>query len=152
MTGKYLTPYEKGLIDTYRLNGKSISVIARLIGRSKSTICRYFKAVPAGETRISKVSPGRPRKINDYGSHVMTRAFIKSPQKSCRKLKTENPDVFGGVSVRAMQDHAARRLGFRSRTARKKTLLTEAHRRKRLEFAKKYKDWTKQQWGECVME
>ena len=65
MTGKRLTDHEKGLIDAYRITGKSISEISRLVGRNKSCISRYCKRVPVGQTRVDKYSPGRPRKINE---------------------------------------------------------------------------------------
>ena len=62
MTGKYLTPYEKGLIDTYRLNGKSISVIARLIGRSNppfADISKQYRQVKQGFLKCPQEDPGK---------------------------------------------------------------------------------------------
>lgn len=146
MTGKRLTSWEKGAIDAYRTSGKSQSEISRLLGRAQSTISRYFRTVPAGETRIENYSPGRPRLINGHGTRLMARAFLRSPRKSCKKLKGENPDIFGDISVRTIQDHVSRRMGFRSRSARKKPLLSETHKRRRLAFAKKYAPWSKEQW------
>ena len=146
MTGKRLSEYEKGIIDGFRLSGKTASEIARFLDRHPSAISRYFKTCPAGETRKEKYSPGRPRKISDHALRVMSRALLKSPRKSMRKLKCEYPDLFNLVKIRTMQDNAVRRLKFLTRSARKKPLLTEKHVQKRLAFARRHKDWTKEQW------
>ena len=146
MPGKRLNDHDKGVIDGLRLAGKTATEISKVIGRSKSTITRYFKTVRAGESRIEKYSPGRPRKLNDNSCRIMKRAFEKSPRKSCKKLKSEYPDIFKDVKVRTMQDYACNRLGYKTRSARKKPLLTEAHRRKRLKFCKDHKHWTKEDW------
>ena len=127
MTGLRLTEYQKGQIDSLRLARKKASDIAKIINKSKSCVSRYFRAVPAGETRHERYSPRRPRKITDHGCRVITRAFQKSPRKSCKKLKNEYPELFKDVKVRTLQDYSCRVLGYRSRCARKKPLLTKAH-------------------------
>ena len=76
----------------------------------------------------------------------MSRAFLKSPRKPCKQLKIEYPDIFGDIKVRRLQDHACRRLEFRSRVARKKPLLTPAHIQKRLKFARLTKKWKEAEW------
>ena len=146
MPEKRLSDWEKGIIDGFRLSGKTSSEIARFLDRHPSCISRYFKSCTAGETRAERYSPGRPRKISDHGLHVMSRALLKSPRKSMKKMKCEYPDLFNQCKIRTMQDNAVRRLKFLTRSARKKTLLTEAHIQKRLAFARRHKHWTKQQW------
>ena len=146
MGGKRLTEYEKGSIEGMRILGKTPAEISRASGRSKSAISRYVKAVPAGQNRVERFSPGRPRKINDNGCRIMKRAFEKSPRKSCKKLKSEYPAIFGTVPIRTMQDYASRKLGYKIRSCRKKPLLTEKHRRKRLKFAREHSHWKEEDW------
>ena len=60
MTGKRLTEYQKGHIDSLRIAGKNASDIAKIINKSTSCVSRYFRDVPAGGTRQERYSPGRP--------------------------------------------------------------------------------------------
>ena len=80
----------------------------------------------------------------------MKRAFMKSPQKSCKELKIEHPQLFGDVKVRTMQDHLCRRLGFVSRVARPKPVLTDRHKKLRLAFAQRTKNWSREDWRKVV--
>ena len=59
MPGKHLTNHEKGLIEEYRVMGKSKGDISRLVGRNKSCISRYSRAVHLGETLVKIYSLGR---------------------------------------------------------------------------------------------
>jgi transposase len=69
----------------------------------------------------------------------------QNPFKSARQLKKEVAG-WGDVSVRTIQDRLQRKLGLPSRRAAKKPLLTSAMRKKRLAFARKYKNWSASQW------
>ena len=153
MPKKNLSMDERGAILAYRNRGMSITDIARLMGRDRNTIARLLKAakdLPPGKISTYKTSPGRPRKISAYAGRVMKRAFDRSPRKSCRKLKEENPDIFGHVKVRTMQNHAVKRLNYRSRIAKNKPLLTKIHIQKRLAFAKKYAHWKPEDWRKVM--
>ena len=86
---------------------------------------------------MERFSPGRPRKINDNGCRIMKRAFEKSPRKSCKKLKSEYPAIFGTVPIRTMQDYASRKLGYKIRSCRKKPLLTEKHKTEKIKVCQR---------------
>ena len=149
MPKKSLSKEEKGQILALKSCGRSISHIAMVMNRNRHTISTLIKRadhLPPGQVPDRKYSPGRPRKVNEHASRVMKRAFLRSPRKSCKQLKYEYPEVFGSAKIRTLQNHACRRLGFKSRVARKKPLLTELHKKKRLAFAKLYSKWTKEQW------
>lgn len=153
MPGKYLTDVEKGQIIAYRNSGKTINDIVRIMHRSRNTISSLLKAardLPPGQVPERKTSPGRPRLLNVHDERLMARAFRRSPRKSCRKLKEEFPETFGHVKVRTLRDYCVKKLNYRSRVARKKPLLTDIHIAKRLEFARKYANWTKEQWRKVM--
>ena len=149
MPGKPLTPVEIGKIDAYRASGKSIQEISVIMNRNRKTISRFvskWRQCSPSKTPSHKPRLGRKPKIGKHASRVMKFAFLKSPRKSCRQLKSENPQIFEGVSVRTLQDHACRKLKFRSRVAKKKPLLTKKNIEKRYKFAMKTKSWTVDQW------
>ncbi len=50
------------------------------------------------------------------------------------------------MTVRYIQKTLQKRLGLPARNAAKKPLLTHRMKMKRLAFAKKYLNWSKQQW------
>ena len=149
MPGKPLSHVEIGQIDAYRSCGKNIGEIALIMGRNRRTISRFLKkwrGCSPGKVPVHKQRPGKKRLINEHASRVMSRAFLKSPKKPCKILKIEYPEVFGDISVRRLQDHACRRLEFKSRVARKKPLLTPAHMQKRLKFARMTRKWKAAEW------
>ena len=144
MPGKQLSDIEIGQIDAYRASGKSIKDISLIMGRDRKTISHFmakWRQCSPGKTPSHKVRLGRKRKINENTSRLMKNAFLRSPRKSCRALKTQYKDLFHDIKVRTIQDHACRRLNFRSRVARKKPLLTKVHMEKRLKFARFTNDW-----------
>ena len=153
MTGKYLSGFDKGQIQGMRNMGSSIKQIAQTLGRNRKTIGDYLKKanqLPPGE--FPKVAPksGRPRKITERGQLIMKKAFQKSPRKTCKGLKIEQPDLFGHVSRKTLSTYCIRDLNMPSRVARKKPLLTLVHMQKRLAFAKKYRDWKAEDWLNIV--
>ena len=134
MPGKPLSPVEIGQIDAYRNCGKNIGEIALIMGRNRRTISRFIKKwreCNPWKTPVHKHRLGKKRLINEHASRVMARTFLKSPRKPCKQLKIEYPELFGDIKVRRLQDHACRRLQFKSRVARKMPLLTAKHIQKR---------------------
>ena len=153
MPGKPLSDIELGRIDAYRASGKSIKEISVIMGRNRKTIarfmCKWRQCLP-GETPSHKVRSGRKQKINEKTERIMKKVFLKSPRKSIKALKREYPDLFHGIAVRTIRDHACRRLNFKSRVAKKKPLLTPKHMEQRLKFARLTKDWTVEQWRKVI--
>ena len=69
----------------------------------------------------------------------MTAADIKNSVQELAKISTRSIN-------RALTDH----LKMPSRIAAKKPLLTKKMMAKRLQFVKKYKDWTPEQWTKVM--
>jgi hypothetical protein len=74
------------------------------------------------------------------------KSYIKqNPFKSAHLLKNEVAG-WSDVSVCTIQDRLQKKLGLPFCRAAKKPLLTSAMRKKRLAFARKYKNWNASQW------
>ena len=70
---------------------------------------------------------------------------MKNPFKSARELKKDVPG-WSDVSVRTIQHRLQKQLGLPSRRAAKKPMVTLKMKQKRLAFARKYRNWTSDQW------
>lgn len=153
MTGKYLTDYEKGKIQGMKDCGIGVTQIALTMKRNIRTIMRLLKKardLSPGHCPAVKPKTGRPRKVNAHGLLVMKKAFQKSPRKTLKHLKLDHPQLFGDVKVRTLNLACTRDLNMRARVAKKKPLLTATHKRKRLEFARKYRNWKTEQWKKVL--
>ena len=153
MPGKYLNDYEKGQIQGMRDCGMGVTQIAHTMKRNISTIQRLIKKardLSPGHCPAVKPKIGRPRKVSAHGLLIMKKAFQKSPRKSLKHLKLDHPQLFGDVKVRTLNLVCTRDLKMRARVARKKPLLTTVHKKKRLEFARKYRNWKTEEWKKVL--
>ena len=88
---------------------------------------------------------GRPRISTDRDDRFLTRTSLHDRFKPGTKLKEEWEKIGVNASVSTIR----RRLqpaNLSGRVARKKPYLTIAHKRRRLDFAKKHKNWSKEEW------
>lgn len=140
MVRKELTVNERQIIINCHEQGKSYADINKIVGRPKSTIQnvinRYNK-----ENRIeNKVRSGRPRKLTERDERKIASIIKKDPFKSAPKIATDiqislNKTVSPWTVARSLQ-----RSGFKSCTPRKKPFVSEINKKKRLDFAKDYKN------------
>ena len=75
----------------------------------------------------------------------MKRELEKNPRVSARKVKQNNPEIFGECSVRTVNRRIAD-LGYTSHRPVKKPLLALKQRKNRVAFAKKYLQWDTDKW------
>jgi hypothetical protein len=69
---------------------------------------------------------------------------------SAAELKDNHPKLLGNVSVQTIQNRLQKELDQPSRCAAQKPLLTKEMVRKHLQFARRYRNWTKEQWAKVV--
>ena len=85
-----------------------------------------------------------------------TKRFTKLKRlvkSNCRKTTVELRAMFNSesksISTRTMQ-RELKGLGLNSCVALRKPLISEANRKKRLQFASEHKDWTLEQWKKVM--
>src|SRR6185369_10602063 len=91
-----------------------------------------------------------PRKLNVREERECVRK-IKTGECSTavavqKKLRTDDEVIISSNTVRRV----LRRHGYEARVKRKRPLLMEKHRKKRLNFAKEHKDWTIDDWSKVI--
>ncbi len=129
--------------------GTTTKEIAARLGRSERatrTHIAALKNLPVNSSPPPTAArSGRPSKTSTTQDRRLKSYVEQNPFKSARQLKKEVAG-WGDVSVRTIQDRLQRKLGLPSRRAAKKPLLTSTMRKKRLAFARKYKNWNASQW------
>jgi len=93
---------------------------------------------------------GRPQKTTRRDDILMKRCVVKSPTYSAKKIRAELGETGSRIIRRTISRRLADEFGFKSQKPARKPGLTPAMKLKRLQFAKKYKDWTSQQWSRVL--
>ena len=131
----------------------STKEIALKLGRSEVGVrqqVRRLKSLPPKSPLLPpKVTQGRPAVTSKEQDERLRRYVLRNPFKTAREIKNELPG-WSDISVRLIQKRLKHKLGLPSRRAAKKPLLTMKMKAKRLQFARKYRSWTSEQWNEVM--
>jgi len=125
--------------------------IAKIVGVSLATVSRVIKLKhdTGSVTPKRKGKCGRKKKTTPRDDAYLIRQSKKNPRKTSDALNTDLKQK--GIEISSST--VRRRLlavGRRARRPVKKQLLTKAMKEKRYKWAKKYKDWTKEQWRKVI--
>ena len=129
--------------------GHDLAFIAQQTGVRLRTVQRIVKRFrDTGEASVPAPlpKPGRPRLTSARTRSVIARQVNKDPKLTARELKEKNPKLLGNVSLRSVQQLLHDDLGYKSYRARKKPLLNELQKAKRVRFCKKYLNWSEEDW------
>ena len=102
--------------------------------------------LPKGVTPSRKKGSGRPRKTSSRTNNFLRREMMMDPELSAVDLKINHPELLQDVSVRTIQHRLHKDMGLPFRKPVKKPLLTKLMKKKRLQFCRKYKDWSAERW------
>ena len=128
---------------------KTVKEIVELTGVKVRTVQRLIKSfVDNGEAFLPtpKPKPGRPALISPRTKVIINRQVNNNPRLTAREVKQNNPQLLDKVSTRTVSKCLHDDLGYRSYRARRKPLTTKKQKEKRLAFAKKYSEWSVEQW------
>jgi transposase len=120
--------------------------IAVKVGVHEATVGRIIRQFKKTGNYTKKKQTGRPRKLSKMDSRQLVRLVHEDRRgnlEDFRKLMRAD------VSIATLRRELHRQ-GIHCRVARKKPFLTARHIAKRLEFARKYKDWTVEQWRKVL--
>lgn len=106
--------------------------------------------LPPGEVPARKPGSGAPRKTSPRTDKILAREVKQDPSITAVGLKEKHPILLQNVSVRTIQHRLQKDLKLPARRAAKKPLLTEAMKKRRLDFCQKYKDWTSADWQKVM--
>ncbi|KAK3890836.1 hypothetical protein Pcinc_005241 [Petrolisthes cinctipes] len=118
------------------LNSRQISEQTGVKERSVRRLMNKFKASGESQLPFHKHGGGWIPKICKR-TLVIRRQLDEKPTLTARQLKEQNPILLKDVSVRIIQSVIQKRLKYRKVAARKKPLVTNVQRKKRVAFVKK---------------
>jgi transposase len=127
--------------------GRSLRNISNSLQIGYGTVQRTIK--DAGISK-SNLKPRRPRKLSAANSRHLVRRITSGKDDTTVDLQKflkqhENKDISTQTIAQTLKE-----AGLKASLKEKKPLLTAHHRRLRLEFANKYKNWTVEDWKQVI--
>ena len=127
--------------------GVSIREVARRVPVSKSLVSK-IRQKHSITTKTSK--GGRPPKLSVQTKRLIVRKITSGECDTATEAQKILKNV-QGINVHANTvRNALRKAGKKGAIKQKKPLLSARHTRLRLEFARKYKDWTLDDWKRVI--
>ena len=113
-------------------------------------MCELVKKHQQTGTVADRPISGRKRVTKSREDRVMTRISLADRHKTAPQICACLQEHYStAVSVSTVQRRLLE-VGLKAYRARKKPRLTLAHRQKRLEFARKHRDWSASDWSRVV--
>lgn len=149
-SGKNTSFDQRQLVIFHFAKGKTNREISELLNIPKSTvgdIIRRYK----NEDRIDSVPQnGRPKILSQNDERYIMKKVKIDPRISAPKLKTDLESNLGICVSSETVRRVIRKNGLNGRIARKKPFISEVNKKKRIEFAKKYKKEDQTFWNNVL--
>ena len=129
------------------MSGRSLAFVMARVGLSKTTAWRISRQISRAHPRSR---PGRPQRLKPADVAFLSHLQTTGKCSSVREFQAELRRSSGVEAAYSTVYRGLQRIGARARTRPLKPLLTEAHKRKRVAFAKKYKNWSTTQWRRVI--
>jgi len=149
-----LTEFEKGQSVALKEKSLTFSEMGKILSRPKSTVLSFYNWFQKRGDMKNLPMPGR-HKIIDARTH---RRLVRESKKVRHLLLLElRNEVAPHASVKTIKQALAS-VKIKKWRARKRAFLKDEHAVKRLAWAKKYKDWTQEDFegvifsDECMVE
>ena len=153
MGRKKLQMNEKSRALTLLEKGDSVIAVAKDIGVSREAIYqlkRSATALPTGTVPGRKSGSGAPKKTTPRTDKLLKRQVMSNPSITAVELKNKYSELLQNVATRTIRHRLQKDLGLPSRRAAKKPMLTRTMKKKRLNFCKKYADWSSESWKKVM--
>lgn len=141
---------ERGQITLLYKEGFSISAISKKIKCSRCAVRVTLKRFEETGKYTNRPKSGRKRHTTIREDRVLVHAALRNRRKSSKELRS---DMYEQHNINISAQTVRRRLteaGLYGRKARRKPLLSEKHKEKRLVWAKKYAKWTIDDWTKII--
>ena len=119
----------------------SVCEIARKVKVIKTNVHNAITKYQNEGIFTDRKRSGRPKVTYHREDHLMHKVVTRSPMSSSKKIQAKLIDTGTVVSTKTIQCRLSLEFGFKSRKPARKPRLTEAMKKKRLDFAKRHADW-----------
>jgi transposase len=123
--------------------GKSGCQIARELNVSPSFVSKQRRFMTI---KVKKAVGGRPSKLSPHDHRYLSRLICSRKADNASQLLKITGFAVSKQTVR----NALKKEGMKAIVKAKKPLLKIRHKRARLEFARKYRDWTIEDWKQVI--
>lgn len=151
MSGRKETTFEqRQLVVFHHVKGKTIRNIAEILKMKRSTVGNIISRYK-NEDRIDlKARSGRPCILTTREKRSILQNVKVNPRLSSSKLAEEVQQKYNkDVSAETVRSFL-RKHGFHARVPRKKPFINELNRRRRIAFAKKYRNHSINFWKTVI--
>jgi hypothetical protein len=129
--------------------GYSHSVIAKKLNRSKWWVCKWVGRNRDDELLVDKPRNGRPKVLSNAAKKLIRNAKYKRGQ-GLRRLE-KHLKARGEIGSReTIRRYMANDLKWKNFRRKKQPLLTDAHKKRRIVFAREHLNWTVEQWSDVL--
>ena len=143
---KELTPWQRSEIQTYRHIGLTNEHIGRLTNCTPSTVATTLNLNTLRNNGETRPRSGRPSLLSRRDRRLILRIIRRNPKLTYAALKIESGlTVSKKTLYRMLKDE-----GISNWLAKKRPLITPEVAAKRLRWAKKYKDWSWDEWCKMI--
>lgn len=143
-----LEEYEKGQIKAYYHMGMSQRRIARELGKSQATVCKFLKKLRETGEYKRKHGSGRKRQLsNDQEKQVV--ALVRKKRKITRRKVIMQLNLGNDVSEKTI-GNVIRRAGGKSKFQIRKPFISETNRQKRVKWAQDHLGWSLYKWKQVL--
>jgi transposase/arsenate reductase-like glutaredoxin family protein len=122
------------------------SEIAARCNVSQVTVSRVLRNHRCNEPLGVRRRSGRPKKTTPRVDALIGREAKKNPFITGSEIQKNLSPTLDNVTTRTITSRLRNQLRMPARRPQRKPLITEAARRKRLAWCRKYREWTLEQW------
>ena len=124
--------------------------IGRRVGCVHSTVSKTINRFKETQSNQDRPKSGRPTKLTPRSKRLIARKMLTGECDNAVQVHQAVTDQLGlDVCVQTVRN-TLKIKGFISKKKVKKPFLTVKHKKNRLAFAKRYKDWTVEDWKKVV--
>ncbi|GFX33274.1 paired domain-containing protein [Trichonephila clavipes] len=139
----------KHIIELHK-EGKSFREIGKILKLSFTTIGYIVKKYLETGSVENKPRPGGPSKLTSRAKRMIVRSVTNKPMTSAQNIANElHSSCKVSLSAQTVRN-VLHSTGLKARIPRKKPYISEVNRKRRLEFAKKYKNKPVYFWKKVI--
>lgn len=148
--GKEISVGERKLIIKFFLDGKSYREIGALVGRAHSSIQKVINNYNTTGSILSKTRSGRPPLLTHREQTTVIKSIRLNPRMTAHQVSLQIEESFSKTVSDDTVRRAIKKADYHSRVARKKPLISEVNRQKRITFANEYISKPQDFWSKII--
>lgn len=144
---KTVTPRKRAIIAQYNRDGLKPAEISRQLKMARSTVSQLIGQFADRASTEARKSSGRPRITSKRDDTSIGRCAKIHPSYSSMEIKVHTGTA---ASCRTIRRRLLKEFQLPARRPAKKPLLNDKQRKKRINFCKKYSNWTSTDWHKVL--